>query len=127
MAVLILPGFAPIVVYLASVAVIFVLTRKLFILKPLEQLLDAFRSLRDAPQQKLFFLQHRDGTFATKPQEVGALCTRKWHAIYEGTEPWVPEAQAEADDDVSDPVYVDDDPDCLDEPVPAEYGDEYQS
>ena len=35
--------------------------------------------------------------------------------------------QAEEDDDVSDPVYVDDDPDCLDEPVPAEYGDEYQA
>ena len=34
---------------------------------------------------------------------------------------------AQQDEDTSDPVYVNDDPDCLDEPVPAEYGDEYQS
>tara|TARA_B100001059_G_scaffold82423_2_gene80510 strand:- start:4344 stop:6899 length:2556 start_codon:yes stop_codon:yes gene_type:complete len=35
--------------------------------------------------------------------------------------------QAQEDEDTGDPVYVDDDPDCLDDPVPAEYGDEYQS
>lgn len=35
--------------------------------------------------------------------------------------------QAQDDEDTGDPVYVDDDPDCLDEPVPAEYGDEYQA
>ena len=34
---------------------------------------------------------------------------------------------AQQDEDTGDPVYVNDDPDCLDEPVPAEYGDEYQS
>jgi len=42
-------------------------------------------------------------------------------------EDWEQFHAQQEDEDSGDPVYVNDDPDCLDDPVPAEYGDEYQA